>query len=90
MEVYDFLMENSDVVLEIGGHTNNRPTEEFAQTLSTSRAKSVADWLISKGIPSDRVQYKGYGKKYPIETNATLEGRRKNQRVEIKILSMNG
>ncbi len=90
MEVYNFLVENPDVVLEIGGHTNNRPTEEFAQTLSTSRAKSVAEWLISKGIAADRVQYKGYGKKYPIDTNATLEGRRRNQRVEIKILSMNG
>ena len=90
MEVFDFLNENQDVILEIGGHTNNRPSEDFAQTLSTSRAKSVAEWLISKGISPDRVQYKGYGKKYPVDTNATLEGRRRNQRVEIKILSMNG
>lgn len=90
MEVYNFLNENPDVVLEIGGHTNNRPTDDFAQTLSTSRAKSVADWLIAKGIAPDRVQFKGYGKKYPIETNATPEGRKRNQRVEIKILSING
>lgn len=90
MEVYNFLTDNPDVVLEIGGHTNNRPTDDFAQTLSTSRAKSVADWLISKGIAADRVQFKGYGKKYPIETNATVEGRKRNQRVEIKILSING
>ncbi len=90
MEVYDFMVDNPDVVLEIGGHTNNRPSEEFAQTLSTSRAKSVAEWLIGKGIASDRVQYKGYGKKYPIDTNATPEGRRRNQRVEIKILNING
>lgn len=90
MEVYDFLNENPDVVLEIGGHTNNRPTEEFAMTLSTSRAKSVADWLISKGIEPDRVQYRGYGKKYPIDSNTTPEGRKRNQRVEIKILNMNG
>jgi outer membrane protein OmpA-like peptidoglycan-associated protein len=90
MEVYNFLTSNPDVVLEIGGHTNNRPTDDFAQTLSTSRAKSVADWLISKGIASERVQFKGYGKKNPIETNATPEGRKRNQRVEIKILSING
>lgn len=90
MDVYQFMVENPDVVLEIGGHTNNRPTEDFAQTLSTSRAKSVADWLIAKGISADRVQYKGYGKKYPIDTNATAQGRKRNQRVEIKILSMNG
>lgn len=89
MEVYNFLIENEDVVLEIGGHTNNRPTDDFAQTLSTSRAKSVADWLIAKGITPDRVQYKGYGKKYPIDTNATPDGRKRNQRVEIKIINMN-
>ncbi|MBK8921852.1 MAG: OmpA family protein [Saprospirales bacterium] len=90
MEVYNFLAENPDVVLEIGGHTNNRPSEDFAMTLSTSRAKSVAEWLITKGIASERVQFKGYGKKYPVDTNATPEGRKRNQRVEIKILSMNG
>lgn len=90
MVVYDFLVENPDVVLEVGGHTNNRPTPEFAETLSTSRAKSVAEWLVGKGIPAERVQYKGYGKKFPIETNATAEGRKRNQRVEIKILSING
>ncbi|MFN0015158.1 MAG: OmpA family protein [Saprospiraceae bacterium] len=90
MVVYDFLVENPDVVLEVGGHTNNRPTPEFAETLSTSRAKSVAEWLVSKGISVERVQYRGYGKKFPIETNATPEGRKRNQRVEIKILSMNG
>ncbi|MBK6929921.1 MAG: OmpA family protein [Saprospirales bacterium] len=71
MEVYNFLAENPDVVLEIGGHTNNRPSEDFAMTLSTSRAKSVAEWLITKGIASERVQFKGYGKKYPVDTNAT-------------------
>jgi outer membrane protein OmpA-like peptidoglycan-associated protein len=38
MEVYNFLTSNPDVVLEIGGHTNNRPTDDFAQTLSTSRS----------------------------------------------------
>jgi len=90
MVVYDFLVENPDVVLEVGGHTNNLPSPEFAETLSTSRAKSVAEWLIGKGIPSERVQYKGYGKKFPIEPNTTPEGRKKNQRVEIKILNMNG
>lgn len=87
-EVYDFLANNPDVSVEIGGHTNSRPTDDFANTLSTNRAKSVAQWLIAKGIAAERVQFKGYGKKYPIETNYTEEGRMKNQRVEIKILSI--
>lgn len=87
-EVYAFLANNSDVSVEIGGHTNSRPTDDFATTLSTNRARSVAQWLIAKGIAPERVQFKGYGKKYPIETNYTEEGRMKNQRVEIKILSI--
>ena len=40
-----------------------------------------------KGIEASRIQYKGYGPRKPIATNETAEGRKKNQRVEIKILS---
>jgi outer membrane protein OmpA-like peptidoglycan-associated protein len=89
-EVLNFLKENPDVFVEIGGHTNNRPSPEFADELSTNRAKAVATWLSKHGIPVERVKYKGYGKRYPIATNETPEGRSTNQRVEIKILSMNG
>jgi outer membrane protein OmpA-like peptidoglycan-associated protein len=90
-ELYTYLRNNNDVVIEIGGHTNNLlKVEKRAIELSTNRAKSVADWLISKGIASSRVQYVGYGWKHPIEPNTTLEGRKKNQRVEVKILGSNG
>lgn len=88
-DLYRFLNNNPDVIVEVRGHTNNRVTNEtLATELSTMRAKSVADWLIAKGIPNSRVQYKGYGWTQPIEPNTTPEGRQKNQRVEIKILSM--
>jgi outer membrane protein OmpA-like peptidoglycan-associated protein len=91
-KLYNTLNVNSDVVVEICGHTNNAmwPDSTFALNLSTSRAKAVADWLIAKGIPATRIQYKGYGWKMPIEPNTTPEGRKKNQRVEVKIVSMNG
>jgi outer membrane protein OmpA-like peptidoglycan-associated protein len=55
--------------------------------LSSARAKAVADYLIAKGISRERIQYRGYGKRQPIDTNETPEGRRRNQRVEIKIIS---
>ena len=89
-EVFNFLHDNPDVSVEVGGHTNNNPTDDFANNLSTNRAKAVADWLIKRGIPAGRVKYKGYGKKMPIAQNTTPEGRKLNQRVEIKILSING
>jgi outer membrane protein OmpA-like peptidoglycan-associated protein len=89
---YGFLRDNPDVVVEVRGHTNNAmwPDSSFAYNLSTNRAKSVADWLVAKGISASRVQYKGYGWKMPVEPNTTAEGRKKNQRVEVKILNMNG
>ncbi|HMX39360.1 MAG TPA: OmpA family protein [Saprospiraceae bacterium] len=89
-EVYTFLLNNPAVSVEIGGHTNNVPNDQFAGDLSTNRAKAVADWIISQGITPQRVLFKGYGKTRPIQPNTTPEGRMKNQRVEIKVLNING
>jgi outer membrane protein OmpA-like peptidoglycan-associated protein len=84
-EVYDFLHNNPQISIEVAGHTNNQPDDAFADKLSTARAKAVADYLIAKGIDMGRVSYKGYGKRQPIAPNTTAEGRKTNQRVEIRI-----
>jgi outer membrane protein OmpA-like peptidoglycan-associated protein len=84
----DFLRLNPDIVIEVGGHTNNNPSDEYAKELSTYRARSVAEWLIRHGSPASQVQYKGYGKSMPLVPNTDSEGRRKNQRVEITILNI--
>jgi outer membrane protein OmpA-like peptidoglycan-associated protein len=91
-ELLAFLRKRTDIVIEVGGHTNNQmwPNDAFALELSTNRAKSVANWLISNGIPANRVQFKGYGWTKPILPNTTAEGRRKNQRVEATIINSNG
>jgi outer membrane protein OmpA-like peptidoglycan-associated protein len=89
-DIYAFMAENQDVVVEIGGHTNGVPPDEYCDRLSSSRAKAVAQYLTQKGINSARLQYKGYGKRKPIFSNETPYGREKNQRVEIKILSIDG
>ncbi len=85
-----FLNDHPAAVIEVRGHTNNQmwPNVDFANELSTNRAKAVADWLIAKGIAADRVQHKGYGWTMPLEPNINVEGRKKNQRVEVKILNM--
>jgi len=87
-ELYDFMMEQGTVAIEVAGHTNNQPSDAFADELSTNRAKAVADYLIEKGIDPKRVVYKGYGKRYPLVPNTSAEGRKTNQRVEIKILKL--
>lgn len=87
-EIYNFLSTNNDVVVEIGGHTNGIPPHEYCDKLSTARAKNVAEYLFEKGIPNAQVQFRGYGKRVPIASNETAAGRQKNQRVELKIISM--
>lgn len=87
-DLYTFMSKNPEVSVEIGGHTNGLPPHEYCDKLSAARAKVVYDYLIQKGIPASRLQYKGYGKRQPVDTNATVDGRRKNQRVEVKILKL--
>lgn len=85
-EIYGFMNDNPGIHIEIGGHSNNIPSHEFCDKLSKLRAKAVARYLVDKGIPKERLKYRGYGKRKPIATNKTKSGRLKNQRVEIKIL----
>jgi len=87
-DVYSFLNENPSIVIEVGGHTNGLPPHDYCDKLSTDRAKNVAENLIARGIASERISYKGYGKRVPIASNKSVAGRKKNQRVEIKILSL--
>jgi outer membrane protein OmpA-like peptidoglycan-associated protein len=89
-ELADFLLEYPKTVIEIGGHTNTVPPEEYCMQLSTQRAKSVQQYLVSQGVPAERIKYKGYGKTAPLILNDKYnrEAREKNQRVEIKILAL--
>jgi len=90
-EVYDFLKGNRNILIEIGGHTNTVPDTRMCDQLSTNRAKEVALYLSRKGISPKRMKIRGYGKRKPIIANDKydMEARKKNQRVEIKILSLN-
>ncbi len=86
--VLGFLKDNSNLVVEVGGHTNGWCSHEFAHELSTDRSSVVRQYFIDKGIPENRIQNRGYGKTNPIATNDTRAGRKKNQRVELKILEI--
>lgn len=88
--VYRFLHVHQDIIIEVGGHTNNVPPDYYCDELSTERAKSVASYLTDKGIAPERIQYKGYGKRQPIAPNKTPVGRKRNQRVELKVIGFDG
>ncbi len=86
LEVFvDFLEKNPGIKAEIQGHTDNNGTEEYNLNLSNQRAKSVYNFIVSKGINPDRLLYNGKGSKHPISTNETEEGRQSNRRIEFII-----
>lgn len=87
-EVYEFLISNPSVNVEIGGHTNTIPPHEYCDKLSTDRARNVAQYLYDRGIPENRVTFKGYGKREPLTESISAQGRQRNQRVEILITAL--
>ncbi|MBG0859029.1 MAG: PD40 domain-containing protein [Bacteroidales bacterium] len=84
----DLLKENKNLIVEIGGYTDATGTDQHNLGLSEKRALSVVNFLISKGIASDRLKYKGYGNTSPIGNNVTAEGRRLNRRTEAKVIGI--
>ncbi len=85
-DLVDYLKRKTNERIEIGGHTDNVGSDAKNLVLSMERAKSIVEYLISKGISNDRLVAKGYGAEEPIEENTTDEGRQKNRRTEVKIL----
>ena len=72
--------------IRVYGHTDNVGTAEANQTVSSQRAKVVAQYLQTKGIAADRILSKGLSFDYPVADNSTDEGRAKNRRVEIYVI----
>lgn len=82
-KVRDYLKSNKKINIEIGGHTDNHGTHEANIKLSTYRAKSVYNYLISRGISKDRMKVIGYGETQPLYPNDTEEHKGLNRRIEI-------
>ena len=70
--------------LTIEGHTDNIGSADYNQKLSEARANAVRQALVSRyGIPAGRLSAKGFGLTRPVDSNATVEGRAHNRRVEL-------
>jgi len=85
-KLLELLVKNPELSIEISGHTDNTGTPEHNLSLSKNRARSVLEYLVGKGIPKSRLEFKGYGETKPIDINETEEGKANNRRTEIKIL----
>jgi outer membrane protein OmpA-like peptidoglycan-associated protein/tetratricopeptide (TPR) repeat protein len=64
-QLYDFLVVNDNLIVEINSHTDCRGNDKYNESLAQRRAKSCVDYLISKGIPKGRLSPKGYGEYQP-------------------------
>ena len=84
----DGLFGSKFLVIEIGGHTDNSGSKAYNLNLSDDRARSVKDALVQRGIPSDRIQTKGYGMSVPLNTNSSEQERALNRRTELKIIAV--
>jgi OOP family OmpA-OmpF porin len=85
-KIVRFLTENPQISVEIGGHTDNTGNAAYNQQLSERRAKSVYNYIISKGISHKRLSARGFGSVKPVASNETDSGRQLNRRIEFTIL----
>lgn len=84
MQALKTLQTYPDIIVEISGHTDDVGSNASNQKLSQRRADSVKGWLVSKGIPAERINAVGYGEERPRVANDSSENRRLNRRIEFK------
>ena len=80
------LVRYPETRIQVNGYTDSTGGDAHNQELSQRRANSVAQYLISQGVSSNRIVANGFGSSNPIASNATPEGRQANRRVEVRIL----
>ena len=68
------------------GHTDSVGSDAYNQKLSMRRANAVKAFLVSKGIPADRIFTEGKGESKPVASNKTSDGRAKNRRVDVEVV----
>jgi OmpA-OmpF porin, OOP family len=81
--VAESLVANEEIKVQVAGHTDNTGGRALNQRLSRSRAESVRQYLIERGVAADRLTAAGFGPDKPVASNRTAEGRQQNRRVEL-------
>jgi OmpA-OmpF porin, OOP family len=85
-EVAQMMKENSKMIIQLEGHTDNQGSAKANMELSESRVEAVKKYLVSKGIAKDRVKTKALGGSQPLANEMTQEARAMNRRVEMRVL----
>lgn len=86
--IVTLMTEKASMQIEISGYTDTSGPTTYNLNLSEKRAKSVVQYLQRKSIPKERMTVLFFGEDKPIDSNETKEGRKRNRRVEFKILKL--
>jgi outer membrane protein OmpA-like peptidoglycan-associated protein len=81
--------QDADKRMVVEGHTDSQGSDRINQPLSRNRAEAVRDYLVSRGVESDRISAIGMGSSRPLLDNRNAENRANNRRVEIIIQPSN-
>ena len=81
-QMVQILNEYPDYSLSIAGHTDSKGDDNYNLRLSDTRAASARTYMLSKGIPAERIESRGYGETKPIADNKTAAGQALNRRVD--------
>jgi outer membrane protein OmpA-like peptidoglycan-associated protein len=84
------LAKYADTTLRVTGHTDNTGSRNYNLPLSERRARSVADYLVTRSVASNRMLVQGVAFDQPLADNGTAAGREQNRRVELYILPQAG
>ena len=79
------MAEYPDYTMSIAGHTDSKGSDDYNLRLSYDRAASARTYMLSQGVPADRIESRGYGETKPIADNATAKGQALNRRVEFDL-----
>jgi outer membrane protein OmpA-like peptidoglycan-associated protein len=88
--VADALKDQADHEIIVEGHTDSQGSDASNIELSQARAQSVREYLVSRGVPANRIRSLGVGEARPVADNSNPEGRANNRRVEIIVSPSSG
>jgi OmpA-OmpF porin, OOP family len=83
--VVQLMNDNPSIEIEMSAHTDSYGSDDYNFKLSDERARSVREYILSKGVAPSRIISQGYGETKPVVENDTDENRQLNRRVEFKI-----
>ena len=86
LDIYQSLLDNPNLKFEVNAYCNDKTADEIVNKLTYKRAQAVVEYLVGRGVKSNRLSAKGNGKNNPIAPNDSDVNRLKNERIELKII----